>query len=198
MINHEHWKYLKSMEDDLVSISKYIHFSKQNADTYSVELGKIILNSCIEIERQMKKMSGASDSSKSFDRSCINDWFSPINDTYPEFRHFTVDCHLWGEQLVPWTDWEKSSPPKWWQGYNSLKHNRLDNIDVANLSNAINSVAGLLVSSIYYERIFHSVERVKGLEDRIVIHRSWMPSVFDLNLGVGMMLKDNNLFHIDF
>jgi hypothetical protein len=46
------------------------------------------------------------------------------------------------QMLCPYKGWTQSEP-KWWNAYNSLKHNRLNNYHFATFTNAVSSLAGL-------------------------------------------------------
>ena len=49
-----HWKYFLTIDQDLSHISRYIEFSKDNFGVYSIELVRLFLSVCAEIDVVMK------------------------------------------------------------------------------------------------------------------------------------------------
>ena len=51
-----HWNYFLAIEKDLEKLSRYIEFSNDNLDTYSIELTHILLSSSSEVDVIMKQL----------------------------------------------------------------------------------------------------------------------------------------------
>jgi hypothetical protein len=194
----EHWRYMKSLEDDLYATSNYVHFSIANSEAYSVEFGKIIINSCIEIERQMKELCVSTSERRKSDFKNISTWLEPICSSYSDFCEFSLHCYLWSEELVPWGGWKHEESPHWWTAYNKTKHDRVESIQRATLINAINAVAGLFVSTLFYDREFHKVAGNQGGGDRIVLHRAWIPRLFRPKNGFEKLMWETDIYALDF
>ena len=45
-----HWHYFISLEDEIVKISRFIEISEDNYDVYSIELTKLFLSICSEVD----------------------------------------------------------------------------------------------------------------------------------------------------
>lgn len=58
-----HWNYFLALEKDLKNISRYIEFSKDNEETYSIELSHILLSASSEVDVVMKLLCEQIDSS---------------------------------------------------------------------------------------------------------------------------------------
>jgi hypothetical protein len=51
----------------------------------------------------------------------------------------------YGLVRLPWQQWDRGENPNWWRSYNDVKHERHGHFASANLENALDAVAGLLV-----------------------------------------------------
>ena len=49
-----HWNYFLALEADVCKLSRYIELQKDNYETYSIELVRILFAACSEIEVVMK------------------------------------------------------------------------------------------------------------------------------------------------
>jgi hypothetical protein len=63
----------------------------------------------------------------------------------------------YGLTFQPWADWANRVNPKWWKSYNDVKHERNKHFKDATLENALNSLAGLLIITLYY---FKELEKI--------------------------------------
>jgi len=51
-----HWRYFLLLEEDLMVLARYIEFTKDNYDSYSVELGRILLSAGSEVDVVANKL----------------------------------------------------------------------------------------------------------------------------------------------
>ena len=143
-----HWNYLLAIEDDLDRLSRYIEFDKKNFECFSIEISRIILTSAAEVDvvckqicKKLKPESSAED---------IHQYREEIKPVYNEIPNFKIMVPRHGLILTPWDNWkEERGVPFWWTAYNKIKHHRDSEYYQANLKNALNSVAGLLVMVLY-------------------------------------------------
>ena len=143
-----HWNYLLAIEDDLDRLSRYIEFDEKNFECFSIETSRIILTSAAEVDvvckqicKKLKPESSAED---------IHQYREEIKPVYTEIPNFKIMVPRYGLILTPWDNWkEECGVPFWWTAYNKIKHNRDSEYYRANLKNALNSVAGLLVMVLY-------------------------------------------------
>ena len=172
------WTFYQSIEDDLRNTANYIHFSQENYGTYSVELAKILLTTCIEIERQLKTISAYIQKKDKTKFQNINQWHESITTHFPEFCHFNAFGIIWPGTYSPWKQWSENQSPDWWKAYSKVKHDRLDNLCLANLKKTIDAVAGLFVSTFYYERTFNGTTPNSGSGIRITVPLALLPRLF--------------------
>lgn len=138
----EHWEVFKTIEDDLYVISKYIKFDQRNFSAYSVELSKVLIFTCSEIESIFKIF-------------CDEVYKTKVNNIggfkekllqYPEhlalIESFNVKVEKSIGDIIPWSNFS-TQDLKWWRAYNKLKHEYTDNLIEGNLENVITSVTGL-------------------------------------------------------
>ena len=187
---YDHWIYYSSIESDLLTTSKYIEFTEDNECCYSLELGKIITNSCIEIEHLLKSVC-IELTGKNINRfKNIPTWHEPIKEHLSSFFDLELSNILMGTKSKPWHSWTDEKRPQWWKGYTDIKHNRIANIYQANLRNALDAGAALLVATIFFEYCHNN-------KKNILIPGSLLPKLFMPPGSFGMALGDNSLYLYD-
>lgn len=148
------WNFIQSLQEDLLKTSRYVEFSPQNSETYSVEFDRIILAAGSEINsifenlviRKKISINGNLDILKAG---------SALLPLMPSIT--SVDVQLVNSNILtfkPWDGWSSNSSPDWWgKVYNKLKHNRAQNFAEATLANAIKATSALVVLSLYSHRL---------------------------------------------
>jgi hypothetical protein len=151
-----HWNYFLALEKDLKNISRYIEFSKDNEETYSIELSHILLSASSEVDVVMKLLCEQIDSSAP--RENINNYRDIIQWKLPSFIDEKVSIPRFNIEFTPWENWANNSNtnPNWWTSYNHIKHERNLYFREANLKNTINCVSALFLTVIYYYKFFYS------------------------------------------
>jgi hypothetical protein len=70
-------------------------------------------------------------------------------------------------------DWSAKSPPEWWtNGYNKIKHDRLNHPNAPSLISAVHSVEGLLVLLLHFYRLRYRKCSIP-VEDMPMLIRPW-------------------------
>lgn len=144
-----HWNYLLALENDLEKLSRYVEFDERNYECFSVEIARILLSAgaeadvvCKQLCRKLNKSSSAKN---------IHQYRDDIKQAYPEISDFEVLLTRYGLELKPWKNWKDiQGVPDWWTAHNKVKHHRDSEYHRANLKNAIDSVAGLFVVTLYF------------------------------------------------
>lgn len=143
-----HWNYFLALERDVENLSRFIEFSSDNWEAYSLEMARIILASSSEVDVLLKALcERLSPESKA---DSINKYKDVVNKLLPDVSLFEVLLPRWGLELIPWLNWQEEDVPIWWTAYNKVKHHRDDEFQRANLHNTLNSVAALYVINLYY------------------------------------------------
>lgn len=170
----KYWEYFLSLEDNLERCTKYVEFSPQNYASYSNEFAKIIMSASAEFENVTKDLCHLISPGRS--PKNIKGIYPIIFGAYPKFGTVEVAIPRYKITLKPWQDWTATNRPDWWsKGYNKIKHSRTHHFEMANLHNAILSMAGLFAAILYYHH------KASGGID-IDFNRS--PTLFDI-IGTG-------------
>ena len=147
--NHKnYWRYFLTIEDDLIKLSRFIEFSNENYSTYSMELVRILLVSCSEIDVLLKLL--CKELKPDCDCKNIGKYADVILEKIPLIQELEIYIPEYSIKLLPWEGWKKGNKPEWWNDYTSVKHQRLDCYKKASLKNALNAVAALYAVEILY------------------------------------------------
>jgi len=165
-----HWNYFLALENDFLKVSRYIEFAEPNFSTYSIELAHLLLASSSEVDVVLKQLCTELDNTSSV--SNINEYRDLITRELAEFSIEEVFIPRYATTLKPWSNWNRNANPDWWRSYNNVKHQRNTYFQEANLRNALNAMAGLLVSIFYYYKVkFTKLDAVfkqpKEVNDRL-------------------------------
>jgi hypothetical protein len=167
----DYWEYFLSIEQDLEKCSRFVEFSTSNYQTNSIEFARIIMAAAAEVDTVAKELCNLI-SPQSQTRNIV-EYAGVILGKYPKIINVEVSIHRYKLKVQPWNGWSTSSSPKWWQGYNKIKHERTTHFDRANLENAIHSVSALLLLILYYFK-----ERNNGGNEKISSFHG--PKLFDI------------------
>lgn len=142
-----YWEYFLALEDDLIKASRFIEFSSDNFNSYSIEFARVILASASEFDVIAKLLCKEISPEKKAEN--INDYQNIILEAYPKFPTMEINLSRYNIQLKPW---EKGENPDWWTSYNNVKHERNNFYNEATLINSLDSTAGLLCGLLYLFR----------------------------------------------
>jgi len=134
------------IQSDLMTLFEYVEPSKKNLPTNSFRIMELLLRTCTELEANFKAILRANTYSKT-----EKDW--NIEDYYRiEASHFLSQYEIrmpyWtgnGRIRKPFESWSSSHVLSWYQAYNKVKHDRVNNLEEANLGNLIDAVCGLAI-----------------------------------------------------
>ena len=174
-----HWNYLLALEKDIIAISDYIELSEENFNAYSVKLLKLNLSIGSEIDVVLKLLCEAYSPHKKL--SSIKDYKDCIHQNMPDLITDSISIPRYNLDFKPFnkigikiSDGYQS--PTWWQDYNRIKHHRYSDYNKANLKNALNSYAALLLANLYL------VVKLNQLNDTKDVHKhvQGSPKLFDI------------------
>lgn len=131
---------------DLYELFNYVEPCDANSSVYSHRLYELLLRACTEFETNCKGILESNGYVKSGGGDLnVKDYFKIENAA--RLSGYSVTFNRWpNHQFKPFATWNVAvyAPLPWYQGYNSVKHNRYDNFPDANLGNVMNAIAGLL------------------------------------------------------
>jgi hypothetical protein len=147
-MRYPHWQFFESVDDELYGLSRVIDFDPKNYSTFSVDLSRLYLSICSEIDVVAKLLCYRIDSCTSAKN--INEYRALITGKYKYFSAFRIEMPSYGLDFEPWASWSSGTNPTWWDGYNRVKRERSRHFSDANLGNVLRSAAGLLGVLVYY------------------------------------------------
>lgn len=142
------------IQDDLQRLFEFVEPSDCNLQTYSYRIHELLMRSCIEVEANFKAILKENIYNPTNGGRVIHekDWniqhYKIINKTHHLSSYKVHVPILDGNQsyFEPFKEWgNNNSSPPWYKAYNNSKHDRKIKFKEANLSNLMNSIAGLLV-----------------------------------------------------
>ncbi len=168
-----YWTYYLDLEKQLLNTQNYVAFDPINFHTYSVEYLKLYQAVCSEVDVVGKAIARNIDENFQPDDKANNIykwWYAVFSEFGERIGNETVTLHRGSFELTPWrgfeTEWRKNkngsllcvlkkecTVPKWWSGYNKVKHERTTvdkntnqfHFAKANLLNLCSAYAGLYI-----------------------------------------------------
>lgn len=151
-----HWHYFLALEEDLARLSRFVEFDPRNDKTFSVELSRLYLATCSEIDVVLKQLASRYITLSA--RPNISDYFTPLNQNLPNLFSYEITLPRNGRSFTPWSTWTVAGAPIWWGDHNAVKHQRHAHFDKASVENCLNAVTALFIAVIHW----HSTEATSG------------------------------------
>ena len=133
------------LEQSLVSLFDYVEPATPNLSTFSHRFYELLLRASTEFETNSKYI------------LCANGYTTENDYSIKDYCKIAQASHLQGYEVIyenwrggpyrfkPFDSWSKSHPLEWYKNYNTVKHNREQEFELANLKNTIHAVAGVFV-----------------------------------------------------
>lgn len=155
--NPPHLNYYRLLERDLEQCFRFVEPKADQFGVYSDEFARIILMAASEIENALKAFAfwlrvkgGAAEA----EPRNILEFYRVVTAAFPSFCTMSVFMPRQSLLLTPWEDWSVTSAPDWWSnGYNKIKHDRINNESAPTLRRAIYAVGALQVVLLHYYRV---------------------------------------------
>ena len=154
-----HWDFFRLLEKDLITISESIELAEDNYNTYGPRLVQLILSTGSELEAALRDFAVAfrpKHRAAMRKRVLMTDYKALLVDNAKEeFSSARVRFLNTGIELRPWSALENGRycSLDWWNGYNSVKHERNECYERANLRTALGLIAALFVVNIYLDEV---------------------------------------------
>ena len=142
-----HWVFFETIDKDLHTYSRYLEFHDKNFSAFSINLARLYLSICSEVDVLGKQYCASQGDQVKKDNWTINVYRRGITSRHPDFGSIRVQIRPMQLIIRPWGEWVDSEDlnPKWWKDYNAVKHHREKSYYLANLENVLHSAAGLFV-----------------------------------------------------
>jgi hypothetical protein len=150
-MSYPHWSLFTTIDEDLKAFSRHVEFASANFTTYSVDLLRLYLSICSEIDvigKLLCQRIGATLSK----RPNMDDYQRSLKPKYPNLSGLKITIRPMALEILPWDAWNQNHNPDWWQKYQLVKHKRDQHFADANLGNVLYASAGLLVFLTYWHQ----------------------------------------------
>lgn len=152
------WATFESIENELLRVIEYIPLETKQYKIYSFQISDIIKNSCSQIDSIFKEISRQCDLSDYPDTEKLEKYrervtkkdkklsildYADLFSNYFNLKNMEITVRKNFDSLKPFEVFTKDKSPKWWQDYNKLKHDFYDNVNLATLENALDSLSAL-------------------------------------------------------
>lgn len=155
----------QSLEKELLEMTDYIHFSENNLDVYSVKLANFILRANVECESLLKELykktkhfNSLSEAKQS--KALENSTYREVNAVYKlDKKKIYIASEIfyfqekYSEPFIPFVYKKNKKDPI--QIYNAIKHDKVNNLEKADLETAINMLGTLFIlNSCFFLNLF--------------------------------------------
>jgi hypothetical protein len=133
------------LQKDLIKLFDYIEPADENLSAYSFRVHELLLRACVEVEANCKAILAANKYSGR--RSLNMDDYKKIEQSH-KLSGYRVRFPTWHgirAERTPFAAWATSSSLPWYRAYNSTKHDRHDNFELATFEHMLDAVCGCLV-----------------------------------------------------
>ena len=139
-----YWKYYLLLEKKFLNTVNFVEICENNKDTYSNEYAYMLQAIGGELDTFFKEYCGFALA----DRKSIADYEKIAIVKFPGIKTQDVEVILNKEVYIPFENWDSNQPAQsllWWQAYDLVKHNRVDNIKEASQKNVIYMLSALFM-----------------------------------------------------
>ena len=130
---------------DFKHLLDFIEPVEDNKNAYSHRIYELFLRTATEFEANCKGILIANKYEKKKGHFNIEDYHQ-INKLM-KLDQYVITTHLWNpiKTFRPLAEWESGHSLEWYQAYNDVKHNRVQNFHKANLDNLFTGICSLIV-----------------------------------------------------
>lgn len=160
------WPIYKNLEEETLQLTKYIQFSDDQLDVYSMHIADLIMRVAVEIEALSKELYKDNYGSDMFDENgkkrnlfFDTDCIKYLNDNWGICnREIMVSCSNFyftkneNRIIKPLkrANYNGDKSALWNRAYQAVKHDRRNNLMKGNIGNLIKSLGALYILNIYY------------------------------------------------
>lgn len=141
-LSKNYWRYYLMLEKRLIEINDIVEIHSKNYKSFSNGFAMLLQSIGAELDNFFKLYCGYNLA----DRKSITDYANTILNQDSAIVSQKVDVLNTNLSIIPFENWNTLKPAKslgWWQAYDNIKHNRVGNIEDANLENTLRALSGL-------------------------------------------------------
>lgn len=159
-----YWPVYKNLEEEALELTKYIQFTDDQLNVYSMHIADLLVRSAVEIEALSKELYWENGGTKQFDNNgkerdlfFDTDCIAHLDDIWSicSKKVIVSSTKFYFEKeenriLIPLRKARKRSGVKWNKAYQAVKHDRKNSLKHGNIINLINALGALYILNIYY------------------------------------------------
>lgn len=137
------WNHYLDIESEMLECLKYVELCTAHYCVYSAKFARILLECGAEIDNIFKYICSIRKK-----RPTISDYYYKAIIKIPDLLNYKVIIKHSPLSFQPFKSWNKNKPSQslsWWEDYNKVKHDRINNFSLASLENALNSLCALFI-----------------------------------------------------
>lgn len=150
----------QNLEKEILDMTDYIHFSEKNLNVYSIKLANFILRANVECESLLKELYKKTEhfkklSPKEQQKALEKNTYREVNKVYNlDKKTIYIASEIfyfqdkYSEPFIPFK-YEKNNKDSY-KIYNAIKHDKVNNLEKADLETAINLLGTLFVLNLYF------------------------------------------------
>ena len=141
-LSKSYWRYYLMLEKRLLEMADIVEIHSKNFKSFSNGFAMLLQSIGAELDNFFKLYCGYNLS----DRMSISDYANTILNQEPTIVRQEVKVLNTDISIVPFENWNISKPAQslvWWEAFDNIKHNRVGNIEEANMENTLKALSGL-------------------------------------------------------
>ncbi|MDU3210708.1 hypothetical protein [Anaerococcus sp.] len=150
--NQIYWQIYQQIEDEVLELSKSIHFVDDHLEVYSIKIADLIIRTSIEVESISKEIARVSSDNLINSAGEAINWLESnwnISDKilkiYSDYFNFSDEINV----FKPF-NYSRNDKNDYYSVYNAVKHDRNKNLYKANIYSLIRVLGALFILNIYY------------------------------------------------
>lgn len=199
----------QNLENQLLDFLNYVPYHPQNGNVFSPKLATIITESCGLLDSILKYVtpnpvtfSNDSTINKNKDILKINHYAELYGEKLANYKALLLLSPV--KYIQPYSNWLISGitcsnpyPPSltWWKAHTDIKHDRINNLELANLDNTIFSICGLFIVIANNPQVFiKAMHRAGWLYFQIGVEALYEWAIEGYPIGMTSAVIKNSLF----
>lgn len=188
-LRQNHWKYYLMLEKRFVESIEYVELHAENFDAFSNGYALLLQAIGAELDTVFKEFCGFNPE----DRKNITEYAQYILTNTPEIKAQVIKIQEYDIELQPYKNWDSKNASKslvWWNAFTSIKHNRYNQLKLANQKNVLNALGALyLIEMLYLKQITTGTEELDVFEESSILFslKDWPTKAISLHNAVAIL-----------
>lgn len=152
-LTQQHWQYYLLLERRFLETIDYVGLHKSNFGSFSDTYAMLMQAIGAELDTAFKIYCGFAKTDRKtiavYVKSIDTEESDADSDSHAKkhpFRQQIIYLNAYNLMIQPFKDWDSNCPAQslfWWDAFDKVKHNRIDNKELANQENCLNMLGAL-------------------------------------------------------